>query len=164
MEARTEPTDKVTNTSCGNIGSCHASFKQRRGLAKPTGILRYAPCIENCFARDLSSIFQDRLRLARGLRRNRVRYSHSFGKEIQHSRGLRLLWLQHHLPRSGGQRGHQSPHAMGTRVPGLVPIGWAFSTEPPACVREQQWSKGNRARSAGKHHHLEWPGLHQQFY
>jgi hypothetical protein len=136
-----EPTDKVTNTSCGNIDSCHASFKQRRRLAKPAGILRHAPCIQNCFARDVSSIFQDRLRLARGLRRNPVRCRHSFGKEIQHSRGLRLLWLQHHLPGSGGQRGRQSPHAMGTRVPGLVPIRWAFSTESPAGVREQQWSK-----------------------
>jgi hypothetical protein len=91
METRMEPPDKVTNTSCGNIDSCHASFRQRWGLAKPTGILRHAPCIQNCFAPDVSSIFQDRLRLARGLRRNRVRYSHSFGKEIQHSRGLRLL-------------------------------------------------------------------------
>jgi hypothetical protein len=79
METRMEPTDKITNTSRGNIDSCHASFRQRRGLAKPAGILRHAPCIQNCFARDVSSIFQDRLRLARGLRRNRVRCSHSFG-------------------------------------------------------------------------------------
>jgi hypothetical protein len=77
-----EAIDKNTNTSCGSIDSCRACLRLRWELAKLAGIrsrLCCTPCFQRCFALDGSPIFQDRLRLTRGVGRNRFRCRHSPG-------------------------------------------------------------------------------------